>query len=118
MTHTEDRLGALEVRVGNLETWAGPGQAEALAEGQRALRADVAKVRQTQDRHTRMLADLTADVSELKTRVSGLETDVAGLKSDVATLKSDVATLKSDMAEVKETVREILRRLPEPRAGG
>jgi chromosome segregation ATPase len=139
MTHTEERLGALEVRVGNLETWAGPGQVEALAEGQRALRADLAKVRQTQDRHTRMLADLTADVSELKTRVSGLETDVAGLKSDVATLKSDVATLKSDvatlksdvatlksdvatlksdMAEVKETVREILRRLPEPRAGG
>ena len=124
MTQTEQRLGALEVRVGNLETWAGPGQAEALAEGQRALRADLAKVRQTQDRHTRMIAELTADVAELKIRVSGLETDVAGLKSDVATLKSDVATLKTDvatlktdMADVKATVREILRRLPEPRAG-
>ena len=124
MTQVEERLGTLEVRVGNLETWAGPGQAEALAEGQRALRADLAKVRQTQDRHTRMLADLTADVSELKIRVSGLETDVAGLKADVATLKTDVATLKADvatlkadMAEVKQTVREILRRLPEPRAG-
>ena len=97
------------MRVGNLETWAGPGQAEALAGGQRALRADLARVRQTQDRHTRMLAELTADVAELKIRVSGLE-------SDVATLKSDMATLKADMAEVKETVREILRRLPEPRA--
>lgn len=117
MTHLEQRLGTLEVRVGNLETWAGPGQAGALAEGQRALRADLAKVRQTQDRHTRMLAELTADVAELKIRVSGLESDVATLKSDVATLKSDIATLKSDMAEVKETVREILRRLPEPRAG-
>jgi hypothetical protein len=123
MTDTEQRLGTLEVRVGNLETWAGPGQAGALAEGQRALRADLAKMRQTQDRHTRMLAELTADVSELKITVSGLETDIAGLKSDVATLKSDVATLKSDvatlksdMAEVKETVREILRRLPEPLA--
>ncbi len=123
-THLEQRLGTLEVRVGNLETWAGPGQAEALAEGQRALRADLAKVRQTQDRHTRMLAELTADVAELKIRVSGLESDVATLKSDVATLKSDLATLKSDMAtlktdmaEVKETVREILRRLPGPRAG-
>jgi septal ring factor EnvC (AmiA/AmiB activator) len=88
MANTEDRLGALEVRVGKLETWAGPGQAEALAVGQRALRADLAKVRQTQDRHTRALADL----------------------------KTDVADLKTDLAEVKGTVREILRRLPELRA--
>ena len=81
------------MRVGNLETWAGPGQAQALAEGMREVRADLAKVRQTQDRHTRMLADLTADVSELK---------------------SDVATLKTDMAEVKSTLGEVLRRLPAP----
>jgi septal ring factor EnvC (AmiA/AmiB activator) len=100
MTTTEERLETLEVRVGNLETWAGPGQAAALAEGMRELRADLARVRQTQDRHTRMLADLTADVSELK--------------SDVATLKADVATLKTDMAEVKATLAEVLRRLPPP----
>jgi hypothetical protein len=57
MTTIEARLGTLEVRVDNLETWAGPGQAQALAEGQRELRAELAKVQQTQDRHTRMLAD-------------------------------------------------------------
>lgn len=81
------------MRVESLETWAGPGQAGALAEGQRELRAELAKVRQTQDRHTRMLADLTSDVS--------------GLKADVSELKADVSELKS-------TVREILRRLPAP----
>lgn len=90
---TEERLETLEVRVGNLETWAGPGQAQVLAEGLREVRADLARVRQTQDRHTRMLADLTADVSELKT---------------------DVATLKTDVAEVKATLGEVLRRLPAP----
>lgn len=113
----DERLGTLEVRVGNLETWAGPGQAGALGEGHRALRADLARVRQTQDRHTRMLAELAADVSGLRTSFSGLEARVSVLETDVATLKADVADLKADMAEVKGTVREILRRLPEPRTG-
>ena len=110
MTAIEERLGTLEVRVDNLETWAGPGQAQALVEGQRELRAELAKVQRTQDRHTRMLADLISDVSGLKTDVIGLKTDVAGLKTDVAGLKTDVAELKSGMAE-------ILRRLPAPPAG-
>jgi chromosome segregation ATPase len=110
MTTFEARLETLEVRVDNLETWAGPGQAQALAEGQRELRAELAKVQQTQDRHTRMLADLISDVSGLKTDVADLKTDVAGLKTDVAQLKTDVAELKSGMAE-------ILRRLPAPPAG-
>jgi hypothetical protein len=95
MATVEDRLKDLEVRVDHLETWAGPGQAEALAEGQRQLRAEFAKMRVTQDRHTRMLTEITADVS-------GLKTDVAGLKTD--------------MADVKSTVQEILRRLPPPPA--
>ncbi len=118
------------MRVGNLETWAGPGQAEVLADVLRAVRSDLAQVRQTQNRHTRMIADLTADVSterSLKTDVATLKTDVATLKTDVATLKTDVATLttdvaelrtdvatlKTDMTEVKTTLAEVLRRLPE-----
>ena len=83
------------MRVGNLETWAGPGQASALAASLGELRVDVTKIRQTQDQHTRTLAQLG---------------------SDVATLKTDVATLKADMSEVKDTVREILTRLPPPPA--
>jgi chromosome segregation ATPase len=109
MANIEERLGTLEMRVDNLGTWAGPGQAEALAEGQRELRAELAKVRQTQDRHTGMLADLISDVSGLKASVSVLE-------ADNATLKTDVAGLKADMAEVKDTLAEILRRLPAPPA--
>jgi chromosome segregation ATPase len=112
------------VRVDNLETWAGPGQAQVLAEGQRELRAELVKVQQTQDRHTRMLADLISDVSGLKTDVAGLKTDVAGLKTDVAglktdvaQLKTDVASLKTDVAQLKADVAEILRRLPAPPAG-
>jgi chromosome segregation ATPase len=124
MTTIEARLGTLEVRVDNLETWAGPGQAQALAEGQRELRAELAKVQQTQDRHTRMLADLISDVSGLKTDVAGLKTEVASLKTevaslktDVAQLKTDVAQLKTDVAEIKRGMAEILRRLPAPPAG-
>jgi len=131
MTTIEERLGTLEVRVDNLETWAGPGQAQALAEGLGELRADLAKVQRTQDRHTRMLADLISDVSglktdvaqlktdvaQLKTDVAGLKTDVAQLKTDVAQLKTDVAQLKSGMAELKSGMAEILGRLPAPPAG-
>jgi chromosome segregation ATPase len=117
MTTFQTRLETLEVRVDNLETWAGPGQAQALAEGQRELRAELVKVQQTQDRHTRMLADLISDVSGLKTDVSGLKTDVSSLKTDVATLKTDVAELKTDVAELKSGMAEVLRRLPPPPAG-
>jgi phage shock protein A len=95
MATIEERLGTLEVRVKNLETWAGPGQASALAEGQRQIRADIARMR-----------------LEFTSEINGVKTDLAILKTDVATLKTDVATLKTDMTEVKETVREILRRLP------
>jgi hypothetical protein len=97
MATIEERLGTLEVRVNNLETWAGPGQAGALAEGHRQIRADIAKLR-----------------ADFKAEMSGVKTDVAGLKTDVAGLKTDVAGLKTDMAEVKGVVREILRRLPAP----
>jgi hypothetical protein len=98
MTDTEKRLGTLEVRVNNLETWAGPGQADALATGHRVLRADLAKVQKTLDQHGRILVRLA--------------TDVGTLNADVATLKTDVATLKTDMADVKGMLAEILRRLP------
>src|ERR1039458_1284496 len=130
MATAEDRVGMLEMRVKTLETWAGPGQTEAMAEGQRAIRADLAnlradlaklrvdtaKVQKTQDRHSRLLGRLTSDVDILQGDVAQLKGDVAQLKGDVAELKGDVAELRSDMAEVKGTLQEILRRLP-PRTG-
>jgi hypothetical protein len=99
MATIEERIGTLEMRVNNLETWAGPGQAVALAEGQRQIRADLAKMQ-----------------AEFKAEFATLKAEFATLKTDVATLKTDVATLKTDMAEVKGTLREILRRLPAPPA--
>ncbi len=72
------------MRVDRLETWSGPGQAEAFAASQRELRADLARIHKTQDRHSRMLTDLAADV----------------------------AVLKTDVAAIRETLQEILRRLP------
>jgi septal ring factor EnvC (AmiA/AmiB activator) len=120
-----DWVHGLEDRVDRLETWAGPGQIQVLIEGQRAIRADVAKLQTTVDKHGRMLARLTrdvaglkTDVAVLKTDVAVLKTDVAGLKTDVAVLKTDVAVLKKDMVEVKGTLAEILRRLPEPPVPG
>jgi septal ring factor EnvC (AmiA/AmiB activator) len=88
------------MRVERLETWAGPGQAEALAAGVRDIRADIADMRRVQSQHT--------------VKLTTLQSDVAELKSDVAELKSDVAELKSDVAELKSDVAEILRRLPPP----
>jgi hypothetical protein len=41
MATIEERIGTLQMRVNNLETWAGPGQAVALAEGQRQIRAEL-----------------------------------------------------------------------------
>jgi chromosome segregation ATPase len=121
-----EQIRALQVRVSKLETWAGPGQADALATGLRAVRADVAVIRRVQGQHTAMLTTLSrdvgglqgnmavqqADVAGLKQDVAVLKGDVAGLKQDVAVLKTDVAGLKSDMADVKAALAEVLRRLP------
>ena len=95
MTTVELRLKDVEVRVDRLETWAGPGQAEALSVGLSALRAEIAAFRQEVNRAFR---DVRAEMAGIKSSVSALETDVAGLKSD--------------MADIKGVLEEILRRLP------
>ena len=67
----------LEMRVDRLETWAGPGQAEAFAASQQQLRAELAKIQRTQDQHSRMLTVLASDVAELKADVAELKAEVA-----------------------------------------
>jgi septal ring factor EnvC (AmiA/AmiB activator) len=99
MATIEERIGTLEMRMNNLETWAGPGQAAALAEGQRQIRADLAKMQ--------------AEFASFKTEFASFETEFAGFKTEFASFKTEV---KADMAEVKGTLREILRRLPVPPA--
>jgi septal ring factor EnvC (AmiA/AmiB activator) len=123
MADVNEQIKALQVRVSKLETWAGPGQADALSTGVRALRTDVADIRRVQRQHTGLLSALNRDVAGLKrvqdqhtALLGGLDQDVASLKGDVAVLKADVAGLKQDMADVKMALAEILRRLP-PAAG-
>jgi predicted nucleic acid-binding Zn-ribbon protein len=115
----------LEVRVERLETWSGPGQNAALADGLKDLRVKVDKIlliqerlQATQERHTKQLTELQSDMTDVKTDVAGLKsdmtdvkTDVAGLKTDVAELKTDVAGLKTDMVEVKDTLKLIVDHL-------
>jgi len=123
MAEVHEQIKALQVRVSKLETWAGPGQADALSAGMRAMRTEVADIRRVQRQHTGLLNALNRDVAGLKrvqeqqaAVLGSLDQDVAGLKGDVAGLKQDVAVLKADMADVKVTLAEILRRLP-PVAG-
>jgi uncharacterized protein involved in exopolysaccharide biosynthesis len=106
MVTLTERVGKLEMRLDTLETWSGPGQAEALRQGQLALRTQIRDlsrrlggVGQVQERHTRLL--------------TGHTTDLAVLKQDVAVLKQDVAVLKQDVAWLKAALSEVLRRLPE-----
>ncbi len=91
MADIHREIGTLQMRLDRLETWAGPGQAEASATGIRVIRGDLAvvrselaAVRRVQDQHTAAL--------------TGLHTDVT--------------LLKTDMAEVKTALSEILQRLP------
>ncbi len=74
------------MRVNNLETWAGPGQAVALAEGQRQIRADLA----------RMQAEFKAEFATLKTDVAALKTDMAEVKG---TLREILRRLPAPPAE-------------------
>jgi chromosome segregation ATPase len=97
-------LQGLEDRVERLETWAGPGQIEALAEGQQAIRADIAKLQVTVNRHEKLLVRIARDVGTLKGDVGTLKGDVGTLKGDMDTLKTDVGTLKTDVGTLKADV--------------
>ena len=118
MADIDDEIRALQMRVDRLETWAGPGQAEAFATGFRGVRGDLAVMRRIQDRHTALLTGLRGEVTGLRAEVTSLSARVGGLAADVAAMKADVAELKADMVDVKATLREILRRLPPAADGG
>ena len=95
------------MRVERLETWAGPGQTEALSVTVRAIRADVIALRGVQKKQGTQLDELTTDVARLKTDVGVLKADVAELKADVGVLKADVAELKADVGVLKTDVAEL-----------
>ena len=107
----EEQVPPLAAQVKRLDTWAGPGQNEMLADNLADLRKKFDNFGKAQASHTKALKTLTGDVATLKI-------DVAGLRSDVATLKTDVAGLKIDMVEVKGTLGKILDRLPPLQGAG
>jgi chromosome segregation ATPase len=90
----------LEDRVTDLETWAGPGQIHALAEGQQAIRADIAKLQITVDRHGKVLTRLTRQVSGLETKVANLDTRLGSLETKVANLDTRLASLETKVANL------------------
>jgi outer membrane murein-binding lipoprotein Lpp len=114
MNTIDDRIWTLEMRVERLETWAGPGQTEALSVNIRAIRADMVAFRGVQKKQGTQLDQLTTDVTGLKADVAELKADVSVLKVDVSALKADVGALKADVGALRVAVQEILRRLPEP----
>jgi hypothetical protein len=70
MIGVAERIVRLEDEVQQLQTWAGPGQIQALLDGQRELRSDMAKLQGTADRHERLLVGLKSDVADLKVAVA------------------------------------------------
>ncbi len=94
MNTIEGRLVAVESRVGHLESWAGPGQVEALSTGLMALRADLAAFRR----------EVRSELGTLRHR-------------DVGTLKSDMTEVKTRLGRMEDTMAEVLRRLPPPPDG-
>lgn len=86
MSVTRDELNALTERVEVLEVWAGPGQAEALAETIRGTRGDVRKIAvQTAKIATLAVKVTTLDVSlvALGARVDGLDAKIDKLSTGV-----------------------------------
>ncbi len=65
---------AVESRVGHLETWAGPGQVEALSTSLTDLRGDLAAFR----REVRSeLGTIKTDLTEVRTRLGRMEDTMA-----------------------------------------
>ncbi len=107
MAAIEERVSKLEANVARLETWAGPGQIDALIEGQRDLRTQMGDLR-TQVR------DIQGQVRDFRGQLAKVQQVQDAHTGMIAGLKTDVAALKTDMAWVRDTLREVLRRLPPP----
>jgi DNA anti-recombination protein RmuC len=79
VTVTEARFVDLEARVSNLETWAGPGQANALSEGLRALRKDVTQIKGDIGRIQKTLEQHSLQFHEIGARLDGMDQRFDGM---------------------------------------
>jgi hypothetical protein len=118
MTTMAERIGALELRVNGLETWAGPGQASVLAAGLQAVRGDLAILRRTQEGMLRtqegMLGDLAAlrgtQESMLRTQ-EGILGDLAALRGTQESMLRTQEGILGDLAALRGTQEEHTRAL-------
>jgi len=114
MVTIAERIGALELRVNGLETWAGPGQASVLAAGLQAVRSDLAILRRIQESMLRTQQGMLGDLASLRSTQEGMLGTQQGMLADLASLRSTQQGILADMRDMKETLREVLRRLPPP----
>jgi hypothetical protein len=107
----------LEARVQHLETWAGPGQVQALLDGQQELRTGLAKAQGTLARHERLLTGLKTDMAAVK-QTQGQHS--AALAAHTAILAEHTAILAEHtalLAWMKQALTELLARIPEQPRG-
>ncbi|MFI6477733.1 hypothetical protein ACIBH1_07385 [Nonomuraea sp. NPDC050663] len=88
MSVPREEFNALVERVEVLETWAGPGQAEALAQTIRSTRTDV--------------SDIKGRMTKIESRMSSMEGRMTSLERVVTAIQQEHGVL----------LREILDRLP------
>jgi chromosome segregation ATPase len=101
------RMGRLEDEVQHLKTWAGPGQIQALVEGQQGIRADVAKVNNRLDRHERILTKISKTLDQHTEQLARHEGRFSRLEERLTGIEGLVAAQG-------EMLAELLRRIPEP----
>ncbi|HEY5988985.1 MAG TPA: hypothetical protein VIV12_21780 [Streptosporangiaceae bacterium] len=98
MATMADRVRNLETGVERLETWAGPGQIEALIDGQRDLRTH--------------MGELRGQIGELRGHMGELRGQIGELRGQMGELRGQMGDLRADVTGLKDMLQEVLRRLP------
>jgi prefoldin subunit 5 len=91
------RIGTLEDKVHELDTWAGPGQNDALSKNIIGFRAET----------NRKLDGLTKDLTKVGNDVNQLTAQFGGFRNEVSRLSGEIAELQSDTTEVKTKLKEL-----------
>ena len=102
-----ERVTRLEDEVGYLKTWSGPGQIQAILDGQREFRGDLAKMDAGLGKVHARLDKMDARLDKMDARLDKMDARLDRHEQLLTGLTTEVLGLKDSMAEV-------LRRLPLP----
>ena len=108
------RMERLEDEVQHLKTWAGPGQIQALVEGQRAIRAELAKANTKLDRHERILIKITKTLDQHGERLDQHGEALARHDERFTGIEQRLDRHDARFTGIEEMLAELLRRVPEP----